>query len=654
MQYRSEIDGLRAIAVVPVILFHAGFSVFSGGYVGVDVFFVISGYLITRIIVGELNSQTFSLKRFYIRRARRILPALLFVILCCIPVAWVLMLPHQFKGFSQAVFATSLFASNILFSYKHRYFSETAIDEMPLIHTWSLGVEEQFYVFFPLLLLFLWRFGADKIFYGILIIAIISLSVSEWGWRQYPHANFYLATSRAWELLAGSVCALVELQGSEKRSELLSVLGAFLIGSAIFYFDETTPFPSVYTLVPVIGTCLIVLYAKEQTYVSRILSTRLLVGLGLISYSAYLWHQPLFAFARIRSLFPLEQWVMALLAAISIGFAYLSWRFIETPLRQKREPSPERRSIVLPSFALISIGFMAFGLFGHFTNGKEVLWSASVDSKRSKMYQLIADAKGPNLHLRQDNGACRFNVQALDANIKRRIFDCYETYGSGLAVLGGSHAIDLFGAITSVADSKFIVGVTRGYCRPHNPAPFCQYDGFLRFVSNSKNVFKTIIYEQTGRTLLLDDEGKEVAVSLFSKQPMGTLFPVVGVNDKNLSEVHEYLLELAMHTDVIWLGPRIEPHISENFMLKVGCDYQFTLPVEKVEPFLKLDQAISERVQAEGVKARLKYVSQIQMTKFDVSSDFTSCDVLYWSDGNHWSAHGENLFGHRLTGLGIF
>jgi peptidoglycan/LPS O-acetylase OafA/YrhL len=189
MRYRPEIDGLRAVAVVPVILFHAGFETFSGGFVGVDVFFVISGYLITSLIIEDLEKGHFSIARFYERRARRILPALFFVMLCCIPFAWMWMLPHKLKDFGQSIVAVTLFASNVLFWIKDGYFSEAA-ELKPLLHTWSLAVEEQYYLCFPIFLIAIWRFGRPAVAALLMLIALVSLGLSEWGWRNAPSANF--------------------------------------------------------------------------------------------------------------------------------------------------------------------------------------------------------------------------------------------------------------------------------------------------------------------------------------------------------------------------------------------------------------------------------------------------------------------------------
>lgn len=385
--YRPEIDGLRAVAVIPVILFHAGMTVFSGGYVGVDVFFVISGYLITAILISELERGDFSIARFYERRARRILPALFFVILCCIPFAWMWMLPAELKDFSQSIVAVVFFASNILFWREEGYFAPAA-ELKPLLHTWSLAVEEQYYLLFPVFLLVMWRFGRNRVFWAICGAAAFSLLLSEWGWRNKPSANFYLAPMRAWELLAGSICAFW-LSGRELRANnWLSLAGLGLIVLAIFYYDDATPFPSVYALAPVLGTALMILFGGAGTWTAKLLSTRGFVGIGLISYSAYLWHQPLFAFARLRSIMEPSPALMIALAALSLVLAYFSWRYIEKPFRKGQGSIlPTRRSMFAYSGA-VAATFAAVGVGGHLGNGFEGRFSRDVmrfvDAKADK------------------------------------------------------------------------------------------------------------------------------------------------------------------------------------------------------------------------------------------------------------------------------
>lgn len=368
MRYRREIDGLRAIAVLPVMLFHAGFTAFSGGYVGVDVFFVISGYLITTILINDLERGRFSILRFYERRARRILPALFLVMTACLPFAWLWLPPVQLKLFAKSLFAVVFFSSNVLFWREDDYFAPAA-EEKPLLHTWSLGVEEQYYLLFPLFLFFFWRFGRHRVFWIIAALAGASLLLSEWGWRNAPVANFYLAPTRAWELLAGSICAFLSTGDRQRSNEVLSAAGLALILYAIFAFDSSTPFPGVYALAPVLGTALVIMFGHPQTMTARLLSLSPFVGIGLISYSAYLWHQPLFAFARVRSLTEPSQALMAGLGLLALALAWISWRYIEQPFRNRKSPFPATRSRLFASSAAVGGIFAVLGLAGYFGQG---------------------------------------------------------------------------------------------------------------------------------------------------------------------------------------------------------------------------------------------------------------------------------------------
>jgi len=375
LKYRPEIDGLRALAVVPVILFHAGFELFSGGFVGVDVFFVISGYLITTILIEEIENNRFNLINFYERRARRILPALFFMMLICFPFAWMWMLPSEMRDFSRSIVAVSLFSSNFLFWQESGYFAAAGATK-PLLHTWSLAIEEQYYVLFPIFLLLAWRFGKNKVFWMTVVFAAISLALSEWGWRNQPTANFYLAPTRIWELLAGSIATFIVQKRGVQSNNFLSLIGLAAIVFSIFAYDENTPFPSIYASVPVTGVVLLILFGNKNTLVGKLLSTRYLVGIGLISYSAYLWHHPLFAFAKIR-LYEPSHFIFFILTVFSLIIAYLSWRFIEQPFRRPSNFFSSRNYIFTLS-SLFLIGFVFVGYVGHLKNG----FSDTSDARR--------------------------------------------------------------------------------------------------------------------------------------------------------------------------------------------------------------------------------------------------------------------------------
>jgi len=365
MKYRPEIDGLRALAVIPVILVHSGFELFSGGFIGVDLFFVISGYLITTIIIEDIEKKKFSIINFYERRARRILPALFFVMLVCIPFAWAWMLPDPLENFGQSLVASVLFVNNVLLLITSGYW-ELASEFKPLLHTWSLGVEEQYYLFFPLFLMFVWRFAKKYLLTLIIAITVISLALSEYGWREYPNANFYLIITRAWELFVGAVAALIILRYGVKGNNFLSTLGLFAILLSILVFSENTPFPSLYALVPVFGVVLIILYADTGTFVARWLSLKLFVGMGLISYSAYLWHQPLLSFSKIYSQKAPTLLTNFFLILVTFFFAILSWHYVEKPFRKKEAVS---RNFFFYSTIIVAITIIIFGYSAHKTHG---------------------------------------------------------------------------------------------------------------------------------------------------------------------------------------------------------------------------------------------------------------------------------------------
>ncbi|URK87522.1 acyltransferase [Rhizobium sp. RCAM05350] len=435
MNYRREIDGLRTVAVIPVVLFHAGFQQFSGGFIGVDIFFVISGYLITSIIISKRDKGHFSLLKFYERRARRILPVLFFVLLCCLPFAWAWMLPEQMASFARSIIAVCLFGSNFLFWHESGGYFAAASEEQLLLHTWSLAVEEQYYMLFPLFVMFMWRFGRRALIGAIAAVALASLLLAQYGSMNFATANFYLPNTRAWELLAGSLCAFLLTGGKQYRSNILSLAGLAIIVFSIFDYDQTTPFPSLYALVPVLGAVLIILFGSTGTVTARLLSTPPMVGIGLISYSLYLWHQPVFAFARIRSFTEPSIVLMSILALASAGLAYLSWRFIETPFRKGSKaqllPTPAR---ILSAGGVAAVLFIGIGFYGTSSNGLQF-----------RLPQAALTALAEQQHHDPIMDTCLFDKG--EASLPHPIRDCLTQHstGSKTIMIGDLHAAALAG-----------------------------------------------------------------------------------------------------------------------------------------------------------------------------------------------------------------
>lgn len=371
MIYRKEIDGLRAIAILPVLLYHANLGIFPGGFIGVDVFFVISGYLIASLIFEEINDNRFSLINFYERRTRRILPALFVVMFATLFVGWIYMDPFELKELSQSALATSLFSSNIYFTLKVGYFNISS-ELKPLLHTWSLAVEEQYYFIFPLLALFLWKKGVKTLAITFIVILLISFSMAITLTPNLPNSSFFLLHTRAWELLTGALIALSFHSGKfrpipKNIASLSSLFGFLMILFAIAFVDSNMAYPGIATLLPVIGTALIILCAQEHTLTYKLLSHKSFVYIGLISYSLYLWHQPILAFARIITLQELTLPLAIMCLVMTFILAILTKKYIEDPFRKKAIFSS--RVSLLSTSVTVSFLFIVFGLLGHLKNG---------------------------------------------------------------------------------------------------------------------------------------------------------------------------------------------------------------------------------------------------------------------------------------------
>jgi peptidoglycan/LPS O-acetylase OafA/YrhL len=368
MRYRADIDGLRAVAVIPVVLFHAGFSFFRGGYIGVDVFFVISGYLITSIIKSEIDTKSFSTATFYQRRIRRIFPALTVVILFCLAVGFVLLTPGDYLNLGESVLATAFFVSNIFFWQQSNYF-DTPAAEKPLLHTWSLSIEEQFYLCYPWILIFLSRFPRRIQNLTILLAFLLSFAASAVLVYAKPSATFYLGPTRAWELLFGGLIALRVLRGSNNRilNRVAAGVGSALVLFPVFFYSTTTRFPGVAALPPVIGTGLLIWSGlTKPTFVHRLLSIWPVVAVGRASYSLYLWHFPILAFAGYAKLGGLSTQEAGILCMLSLGISFASLQFVERPFRFHSGNTSVRRVV-----AFAALGMSVVVLAGTLVVGRD-------------------------------------------------------------------------------------------------------------------------------------------------------------------------------------------------------------------------------------------------------------------------------------------
>ncbi len=645
LSYRAEIDGLRAIAVVSVVLYHAklvlfGRNWFEGGFIGVDIFFVISGYLITRIILSELHSRgSFSFLNFYERRARRILPMLLAVVVTAFAYGFLTLLPSEIRELSLSSLFSIFFTSNFFFfEITTEYGAESSFLK-PMLHTWSLGVEEQFYLVFPILAIVAFKFF-NKHFLTIIVgLSLLSLQFSELMEVWNSDLNFYLPFSRFWELAVGSILAYRELnyRTSDEgiATKLLPIFGLYLITYSILFFDEKTPHPSINTLVPIVGVALIIGFASADELVGKVLGSKPLVWVGLISYSAYLWHFPIFAFYRIEkgSLSNFDKFEVIIGTAVISVFGYF---LIEKPFRKKIKT--KTFVVVLTSVSTLLIVCLSYV---GFSKGFEKLWVDYSQKNKVNAYLLIRDTQTRwPYHL---DRKCIFNViKQPSYDLGERISSCRAQSEGVIYVMGDSHAINLFNMFGYSNQFSTVVGSTQGSCRPH---------GCRKNIPNQYNYFKekilplvkskdTIIFHQSGSYLMADRNGLNDSQRTFD-EGSGS------IDVENIIKVGNFLNEIAnkVEAKVIWLGPFLEyrynPKKIVSQVRKDGSVKQKYLKVHPNSPILfdKLEEVLNT---IEGNK--FHYVSfgefyQVEHIAIVKGVDGSKC--FQFRDTDHFTECGE-------------
>lgn len=369
--YRADIDGLRAIAVTIVILFHFGITGFTGGFVGVDIFFVLSGYLIGANTFAQLNQHRFSFIDFYFRRLRRLFPVYIVVILATFLAAYWLMLPRDFREFGQSIVASTAYASNILFYMEAGYF-DTASHLKPLLHTWSLSVEEQFYFVFPVVAWLTMRMSKRNLFILFGVLTATSLAAAIFYIGKDHSAVFYLYPFRAWEMFFGTLLALNYIPPSKNTASnyVCSILGLLLILVPTFTYDSNTLFPGTTAIAPCLGTVLLIHAGRHHAgIVQTLLATRIPVFIGKISYSLYLWHWPVYVLYTYSHPQGITHWDTLIIAALTVGLSVLSWRFVEAPFRHGKVLFSHTKIGVYGFTAIASAACIAIGLYLHVTNG---------------------------------------------------------------------------------------------------------------------------------------------------------------------------------------------------------------------------------------------------------------------------------------------
>ena len=455
--YRPDIDGLRMVAVVPVVLFHLGVPGLAGGFVGVDVFFVISGYLITSIITAEMARGSFTLAGFYERRCRRILPALFAVVLASLAAGAIFMLPGEFEALSRSAIATTLFASNLYFWRDGvDYFGVP--DYLPLLHTWSLAIEEQFYIGFPILLMLLARFGRHLVLATTALMVVGSFALAAYMTLRSPAASFFLIPTRAWELGLGALLALMPglvVSGRVLR-EGLALVAALCLLLPVLLYDGRTAFPGLAALPPCLGAALVILLGRGgTTMLGRVLALRPFVFVGLISYSLYLWHWPVLAFLRLR-LGTVELELATMLAALGLiaALSIASWRFVERPFR--RTDAGRARVLGASAAGIAALAGVAGAVV--LTNGlpqrlDPAVWQTLADIEASTKYTALREEC---FGFRRPDELCQIGADPEDSKQDHFL------------IWGDSHALSVAPALAQAAGEIGATGrlASYGTCAP--------------------------------------------------------------------------------------------------------------------------------------------------------------------------------------------
>ena len=646
LSYRPEIDGLRAISVIAVIFYHIeivfnDLKLFSGGYIGVDVFFVISGYLITSLILKEIyKTQNFSLLNFYKRRSKRILPALFGMIIISIFFAWIYLTPESFVQYSNSIISSIFFFSNFFFYFEGLVYNAENSLLKPLLHTWSLSVEEQFYIFFPLLIILIYKFLKKDFFQFFLILFILSFSISILTSMNNTPLSFFSTISRMWEFLAGSFLALYETKNKifkNRYENILSLLGLTLIIFSFIFFNNNTFHPSYLTLVPIMGAVLIIISSDPKTFVNKILSSFIFVRIGLISYSLYLWHFPVFAFARNRGK-DLSDFDKIELLGITIVLSVLSYFLIEKPFRNKRLiPFKYFATIILfSSFALVSVNS-----YSNKTNGFENRLHVFLkNTQRILQEDKIRDNKGKCFDRIKE--FCNFNVKSEKSII----------------LIGDSHMEILSENIFEKAKSLNInyISMNRGTCiyLPNFKKIFKKNNQEVHNCSlESKKIIDKTILENPESIVILGGNFKEHFVKEYDWKYQ---------NDTNLKPINGFieslknLLNKGYEVILIYPIPSPEFHVVKRLMREIPKSTLDATKYLKENPLtfgLEKYYSDNQKIIKEFDKVKHENLIKIYPVNYLCSSEenlcFTHSDKeIYYSDEHHLANEGIRLITNEI------
>lgn len=635
LRYRPDVDGLRAVAVLAVVFYHYGFWQVPGGFVGVDIFFVISGFLITGLIHRQMRENRFTIRQFYERRIRRIFPALFVMLAAASVAAWILLFPLDFEAYANSLIATAFFGANIEFWREVGYF-DIAASLKPLLHLWSIAVEEQFYLIFPAVLLLIGTSSRAKLLAVVGVLFALSFGFSVWAVGHDTSAAFYLLPSRTWELMLGALLALAALPSvGPMWSNLIGALGAALIAWTIWTYQSWMPFPGVAALAPCLGALLLIYAGGENNAISKVLSAKPVVFVGLISYSLYLWHWPILVFTQIALNRALLPWETAVCIAASFTLATLSWRFVELPIRRRKTLAWKP----LFSGAAAAMAVTALG-------GVAVASAQGVPQRlQPEIRKILAEER--NHEPRMD--IC-FGLTAHDVRKGRlcRIGATADVEPSFL-LWGDSHADALLPAVQKVAKARNKAGLFAGTdscapllgvvrpdaakCKPFNDAvaKVALRPGIKEVILDarwSKNAYGEARGEGPGRIYPYDNQGQGVDIA-----------STEAVFHRGLERTVRLLAKAGKHVVIVASVPEAGYSVP-RVMAHLRMDKNWGMPTRDLKDFLQHQKFIFETMgqMQKQYGAKIVYPHQILCAKgvCELALD----DRPLYRDAHHLSVFG--------------
>ncbi len=629
--YFKNIQGLRALAIFFVFAYHLDYTIFKGGYLGVDVFFVISGFVISLNINRLIENNSFSTLRFFHKRILRILPSIISVCLLCFIFIFFYFSPGQFKESLKVIFSSITFFSNYYFSNNIDYFDNIS-EFQPLLHTWSVSLEMQLYLVIGLVSYFFYKFKIqNQESYFLISILFLSILGSQFSgnlkmnfpffeenfkfFNQSKYFSFYFIFGRLWEFLIGVLLfknykKIIQNSFFLKFQDFIFFSSLFLLLTSVYIFNEDTPTPSFVTLIPVIFTCFLILSSMSLKKFSFILENKIMNFIGKISFSIYLFHFPLIVFYKIYFDQNISIIASITIIIITILLSTINFYLVENKLRSIRS-----NTYIISTISIIII---FLGYFFYNNDIQKKIYFSKFSKDDYKEQQMIIDAINSDGYDNMfSNGQCIFWKKNKDKLEKSNFLKCLKKYEKLVLFIGDSHGMDNFNSFArNLTNENFIISFADGNCVPHKN--FCDMNKITEFVETYSKNIQAIIYSERGSNLIKN--------KILLKKV-----------DKNI----EYLNKLAKFTDVIWLGFRNEPNIQLKYFVKLEKYFE---KFENDEIKILDDYLISVKK-----NNRFEYISFLKNINYDYQNDFkVNNNFITYSDGTHLSKMGEEYFGKKL------